>query len=235
MFSAYRYGHCRDGSINTGTKRDNALSTLEENTTGLRPAKTVYFMANSGDAEENAPVFTKLETKAVYDPAWDGRIDIVFLNGVPHSDHAVGDRAHPQGPAGFADSGCVAVAPLQRAAGMKAAVAATSYCSSSNCEIRISRPEKTARSPSLPPTASTYPPSVLSWKFVDKVFQPYPGSDPRRLSTRTAWAFDCACPSRPAWLSPVGRPPCGFPIVRNARSLRRIDAPQDLANFRWSA
>jgi hypothetical protein len=83
MFSAYCYGHPRDGSIKTGPKKDDALSTLEGNTTGSRPAKTVYFMAKSGDADANAPVLAKQETKAVYDPAWDGRIDIVFQNGVP--------------------------------------------------------------------------------------------------------------------------------------------------------
>jgi hypothetical protein len=82
MLSAYYYGHSRDGSINTGPRGTTRFPHSEGNTTGLRPAKTVYFMANSADAEKNAPVFTKLETKAVYDPAWDGRIDIVFQNGV---------------------------------------------------------------------------------------------------------------------------------------------------------
>ena len=78
MFSAYCYGHPRDGS-----GKDSALSTLEGNTSGSRPAKTVYFMAKSGDEDANAPVSAKQETKAVYDPAWDGRIDIVFQSGVP--------------------------------------------------------------------------------------------------------------------------------------------------------
>jgi hypothetical protein len=83
MFSAYCYGHPRDGSIITGPKKDDALSTLEGNTTESRPPKAVFFMAKSGDADPNAPVSARQETKAVYDPAWDGKIDIVFKNGVP--------------------------------------------------------------------------------------------------------------------------------------------------------
>ena len=83
QFSAYCYGHPRDGVIHSGAKKDDVLSTLEKNTTGSRPAKTVYFMAKSGDADPQAVVSAKQETKAVYDPAWDGKIDIEFQDGLP--------------------------------------------------------------------------------------------------------------------------------------------------------
>lgn len=77
-FSAYCYGHPRNS-----VGKDTVLSTLEGNTTGSRPAKTVYFMTTSGDSDGHAPVQKKRETKAVYDPAWDGNIDIFFKNGIP--------------------------------------------------------------------------------------------------------------------------------------------------------